>query len=229
MPKFNNYDNTEAKFDTGFNQPKPGAYILRIMAVRTEWEEYDFNTGLRNKYSTANDAAVIFVYDIDEGEFAGEYSRDFYIGDDGKLDQRKDFLHQYKFYWGDLNNPKDAAKAKYVLDCLTTSNQGFKAKPAFEADAWNLFVGQKFGAVLNGTVKTNEQGYDNWNLKPQRKIFTVQEIAAGKTIDAKGNHVELPKPKINDKRENVDSAEPSTDSAPVVDAPSAVYDDEIPF
>ena len=232
MPAFNNYNQTEAKFDTEFKQPTPGAYVLRIAAVRTAWEEYNFNTGLRDTCSTANDAAVIFVYDIVEGEFADEYSRDFYMGDDGMLDPRKDFLHQYKFYWGDLNDPKDAAKAKYLLDCLTASNQGFEAKPAFEADAWQLFINQQFGAVLNGTVKTNDQGYDNWNLKPQRKIYTVQEIMSGKTLNAKGEMVDLPEPKINDKRTNVNSgAETSTaEDASDEQVPTSVYDDDdIPF
>ena len=223
MPKFNNYDQTEAKYDTGFNQPTPGAYILRIAAVRTEWQEYDFSTGLQRDCSTRNDAAVIFVYDIDEGEFEGEYSRDFYMADNGMLDPRKDFLHQYKFFWGDLNNPKDAAKAKYLLDCLTASNQGFEAKPAFEADAWNLFIGQKFGAVLNGTVKTNDQGFDNWNLKPQRKIYTVAEIHDGKTADGK----DLPKPKITDKRTNVADSSTSSNSSSgqAEQVPTDVYDD----
>ena len=196
MPKFNNYEKTESKFDTSFRQPTPDAYVLKIVAVRTEWQEYDFHTGTQQNCSTANDAAVIFVYDIAEGEYEGEYCRDFYLDDNGVFDKRKDFLHQYKFYWGDLNNPKDAAKAKYVLDCLDESNQGFEAKPAFEADNWKLFINKKFGAVLNGTVKTNDQGFDNWNLKPQRKIYTVAEILEGKTSDGK----DLPKPKITDKR-----------------------------
>jgi hypothetical protein len=228
MPKFNNYDQTEAKFESGFNQPKPGAYVLRIMAVRTEWDEYNFQTGLRDHCTTANEAAVMFVYDIVGGDFDGEYSRDFYMDDNGALDPKKDFLHQYKFYWGDLNNPKDAAKAKYVLDCLTASNQGFQAKPAFEADAWQLFINQQFGAILNGTVKTNDQGYDNWNLKPQRKIFTVQEIVNGKTLNAKGEMVDLPEPKINDKRTNVDDDGGSSTAAAADQVPVDTYED-VPF
>lgn len=227
MPQFSNYDQTEAKFDTAFKQPTPGAYALRILAVRTEWEEYDFNTGLRNQCSTANDAAVLFIYDITGGEFDGEYSRDFYLKD-GEPDPKKDFLHQYKFYWGDLNDPKDAAKAKYVLDCLKASNQGFEPLAAFNADAWNLFVGKEFGAVLNGTVKTNDQGFDNWNLKPQRKIYTVQEILNGKTLNNKGEMVDLPKPKVTDKRTNVEDGS-STGGAQDEQAPASVYDDDVPF
>ena len=232
MPKFTNYDQTEAKFDTGFKQPLPGAYVLRIMAVRTEWDEYNFQTGLRDHCTTANEAAVLFVYDIVGGEFDGEYSRDFYMDDNGMLDPRKDFLHQYKFYWGDLNNPKDAEKAKYLLDCLTASNQGFDALAAFQADAWNLFIGKQFGAILNGTVKTNDQGFENWNLKPQRKIYTVQEIMNGKTLNAKGEMVDLPRPKITDKRTNVEDggAAPSTAAAPAESgAPASAYDDDVPF
>lgn len=222
MPAFNNYNQTEAKFDTGFNQPTPGAYVLKIVAVRTNWEEYDFNTGMRNTCTTQNDAAVIFVYDIAEGEFEGEYSRDFYLSG-GAYDQNKDFLHQYKFYWGDLNNPKDAAKAKYLLDCLSApNNPGFDALAAFQADNWRLFIGQQFGAVLNGTVKTNDSGFDNWNLKPQRKIYTANEVRNGKTTNAKGELVDLPKPKITDKRTNVSGGDSSTSAA------SGGQDEQVP-
>lgn len=233
MPQFNNYNQTEAKFDTGFKQPMPGAYVVKIVAVRTAWEEYNFKTGLRDSCSTANDAAVVFVYDIAEGEYEGEYSRDFYLDGNGVFDQKKDFLHQYKFYWGDLNNQKDAEKAKYFLDCLSApNNPGFDALAAFQADNWRLFIGQKFGVVLNGTVKTSDQGFENWNLKPQRKIFTVGEIHNGKTVNAKGETVDLPKPKITDKRTNVDDgAAASTSASDGQDeqAPTSVYDDDIPF
>lgn len=220
MPAFNTYDQTEAKFDSGFSQPEPGRYILRVVAVRTEWEEYDYQTGLRKQCNTASEAAVIFVYDIADGQFAGEYTRDFYLKN-GMLDEKKDWLHQYKFQWGDLSNPKDAARAKWTIDSF--AQPGFDPLAAFKADAWNLFIGHTFGAVLNGTIKTNDQGYDNWNLKPQRKIYSVQEIQSGVDRDGK----ELPEPKITDKRANVGSSSTGASGGQVEQVPADVYD--IPF
>ena len=217
MPVFSNYDQTTAKFETGFSQPTPGAYVLRVVAVRTEWTERDYQTGMDRNCTVASESAVMLIYDIADGEHAGEYSRDFYLDASGNFDKRKDFLHQYKFSWGDfLHNERDAENLAYMLDCFTSCNRGFDALAAFNADKWGLFVGKLFGAVLNGTVKTNERGYDNWNLRPARKIYTLEDIASG-------NHA---KPRITDKRANVGGAS----TTPVADeqVPADAYDD-IPF
>ena len=101
-----------------------------------------------------------------------------------------------------------------MLDCFTASNPGFDALAAFEADKWPLFVGKLFGVVLNGTVRTNERGYDQWSLRTSTKPYTVDDIR-------NGNHAE---PRITDKRTQV-AAQPST--TPAAAAPS--YYDDIPF
>lgn len=215
MPVFSNYNQTESKFDVGFSQPEPGAYVLRVVAVRTEWTERDYQTGIDRNCTTASESAVMLVYDIADGEHAGEYSREFYQDLSGNYNKRKDFMHQYKFRWGDLNNEKDAQKAKYTLDCFTACNPGFDALAAFNADQWALFVGKLFGAVLNGTVKTNERGYDTWNLRPSAKIYTLEDIASG-------NHAE---PRITDRRTGGAS---TASGGQYEQAPADVYDD-LPF
>lgn len=228
MPQFTNYNEVDAKFDTGFRQLEPGAYPLRIMAVRTSWQERDYQTGLTRECSVKTNNAVLFIFDVADGEFAGNFSKDFFMSG-GQLDPGKDFLHQYKFSWGNLADQKDAAKAKWTLEHITASNPGFDALAAFNADKWELFVGKFFGAVLNGTVKTNDRGYDNWNLRPQAKIYTVTEIRNGEYTDSDGQIKPLPEPRITDKRTQVSAAASSTASGGQQEQqPADIYDD-LPF
>ena len=214
MPAFNNYNQVQGNFSDGFKQMEPGAYVVRVQAVRTEWTERDYQSGLDRDCSTVNDAAVMLVFDVADGEFAGEYSKEYFCNADGTPKPEQDWRHQFKLYWGDLNNQKDAERTRYMLDCFTASNPGFDALAAFEADKWPLFVGKLFGVVLNGTVRTNERGYDQWSLRTSTKPYTVDDIR-------NGNHAE---PRITDKRTQV-AAQPSTTAA----AASPSYYDGIPF
>jgi len=222
MPNFANYNTTEAKMSDGFEPVTPGVFVLRVQAVRTQWTERDYQTGLDKNCSVATDAAVMLVYDIADGVHASEYTKEFFLAQGGALDPKKDFLHQYKFIWGDLNNPTDAASTKWVLDTFTASNPGFDALAAFNADRFDLFEGKLFGAVLNGTVKTNEKGYDSWSLRPRKKIYSVQELQNGVDRDGKP----IAEPRITDKRTKVEESSTSVASADVV--PVDMYDD-IPF
>lgn len=195
MPQFSNYDKVKGRFSEGFQQLEPGAYVAIVQAVRHEWEERDFQTGLNRACSTRNDAAVLLIFDIAEGQFAGEFSRDYFMNG-GYLDASKDFMHQWRFTWGDLNNQKDAERTRYVLDTFTACNPGFDALAAFNADNFGLFVGKKFVVLLNGTVKTNDRGYDQWTLRTSTKIYTLQDLKDGT----------IPEPRITDKRTQIDKA-----------------------
>ena len=229
MPNFSNYNNVEANYtEGGFKQVIPGAYVAVVQVVRTNWTERNYDTGLDDSYQTitidpatgmtrGNEPGVMFVFDIAEGEFAGEYSRDFYMSGI-EPNPEKDFIHRWKFHWGDLNNEKDAAKAKYILEQFTASNPGFDALVAFNADAWPLFVGKKFGVVLNGTVRTNDKGYDQWNLRTSAKIYSVQDIA-------NGDHAE---PRITDRRTKVAAESSTVSGGQAEQVPAEIYDD-LPF
>ena len=211
MPRIdkNAYEQAEEKQGGGFVQPQPGAYVLKIQAVRTEWEEMNFKTGLRETHTAASDNCVLFVYDIDEGEFDGEYSRDFYMKD-GQLDPSKDFMHQVKYGWWDMG------RLKLFNNVLIDCNPGFQPMPALENDQWNLFVGRRFGAVLNGTVTTNDNGFDNWRLRCG-DIITIKDVHDG-------NHAE---PKITDKRKKGSGGGAS--STPAAAQPTDELYDDIPF
>lgn len=216
MPKINRdaYNNTT--YGSGFKPFCAGAYVGRIQAVRTSWEEMDWEVGQRVQRAAATDNAVMLVFDVAEGEFAGEFSRDFYMKNGG-IDPDKDFMHWVKYSWADLRD------LKRFDDALKASNPGFDPAAAFDADRWELYVGKLFGFVADGTVRTNDQGYDTWrtNVKPW-KVCSADDIRNGK-------HAE---PRITDKRTKV--AEPiklTPDDgyfAGASTAPAGAYDD-IPF
>lgn len=201
MPKIDMKEYNATDTAGGFKQLVPGAYVVAIQAVRTEFEEMDWDLGDRVKRSADKDRAVMFVFDIAEGDFLGEFSRDFYLGVDGKLDERKDWMHSVKYDWSDMRSFKRFNQA------LEESNPGFDTMAAFQADRWDMYVGKKFGLVLNGTVSTNDRGYDSWRLRAGKGIYTVDDIHDGRT----------PEPRIQDKRVKENAPEPT-----------AVYDD-IPF
>ena len=184
MPRIdmNDYNSAEESQGGGFKQLVPGAYVVRIQAVRTEW--YD-NWNQCDKNSE-QDKMAWFVFDIAEGEFAGEFSRDFYMKN-GRLDPNKDFLHQAAYAWYNVG------KLKLFNRVLAESNPGFDPMAAFNADRWEMYVGKLFGVVLNGTVTTNDNGYDQWRLR-SGDIISVNDVRTG-------NHKE---PKITDKRTKVE-------------------------
>lgn len=203
MPKINRdeYNSTSISGGT-FKEFCPGAYVGRITAVRTEFEEYDFERGGVVDKSADKDKAVMFVFDIAEGEFAGEFSRDYYA------DERKDFMHRVKYSWADLRDLKRFDTA------LKESNRGFDPEAAFDADNWQAYVGKLFGFVADGTRVTKDNGFDAWrniNVKPW-KIYSVEDIR-------NGNHAE---PRITDKRVKIEGAR--ADAKPAAD----LYAD-IPF
>lgn len=229
MPQIPNAQNVVATdvSDGGFEQPKPGRYVLRIQEVRTSWSERDFKTGLDKNCSTANDSAVLFVYDIADGEFAAEYSRDFFY-QNGVLDPSKDFLHQYKLYWGDLADQKAAGEILGLLNKISASNPGFDAYAAFAADQWQLFKGKLFGVVMNGTVKTNDRGYDNWTLRPGRRIYTPAEIYAGQYTTDSGEVKPIPESNTTDKRTQGAGASTNSGGGQSEQVPVEAYND-VPF
>jgi hypothetical protein len=186
----------------GFSQMEPGAYMLRIKKVLTEWEERDFKTQMPAYRSAANGDGVMFVFDVDEGDHAGEFSREFFM-DGSDYAENKNWMHQVKYTWGNLG------KLKRMNNVLAACNPGFDPMAALKADQWQMFIGRRFGAVLNGTVKTNQNGYDSWTFKVGQWI-TEDELRAG----------QHDKPKVTDKR---DSAASSTTAVP------ADTNDDIPF
>ena len=158
MPKINRDEYNAAALDGGtFKEFCPGAYVGKIMAVRTEFDEYDFERREVVTRTADSDSAVMFVYDIAEGEFAGEFSRDYYAS------ENKDFLHRVRYSWENLRDLKRFDIA------LKESNPGFNPEAAFDADNWDAYVGKLFGFVADGTHYTKDNGFDGWkniNVKP---------------------------------------------------------------
>lgn len=179
MPKINmeEYNAATETNGGGFAQMTPGAYVLRIQAIRTE------GTTRSGKWTSEEKQYVQVIWDIDEGPFAGHYSDDYFTLFDGTPNPDRDFIHCHYMSW------KNYGFLKKQLRILTESNPGFDALAAFEADRWGMFIGKKFGAVLDGEVDTNDRGYDRWKFEIG-ELITVEDVHSG-------NHRE---PKVTDKR-----------------------------
>lgn len=152
----NAYNNAEAKQGggAGIEQMKPGVYELMIQAVRTQWTKKDGSVtdGIAK-------SCVMFVWDVASGDFAWKYSDPYFMDWDGKPDPEKDFMHNEYVSWSNL----DYLKGKFEV--LKACNPGFDPLAAFQADQWDMFVGKRFFAVLDGTLTLNKKGYENWLLE----------------------------------------------------------------
>ena len=185
MPKIdmNEYNAAAETSGGGREQMVPGAYIATVQAIRTEGET------LYGAWTSDEKQYVIVVFDIAEGPFAGEFSRDWYMKD-GRLDPDKDYLHRDYLSW------KNLGFLKHKLKAFSESNPGFDAEAAFFADKWEMFIGKRFGAVLDGEVSTNESGYDRWRFSVG-EVASVQAVRDGKVRE----------PRVTDNRVQVAAAD----------------------
>ena len=166
MPKnfdMNEYNEAQASTGGDYQRMPAGGYVARIQAVRTEGED---SYG-RNVNYPEDKMYVKLIYDIDEGDFAGKYSDEYWSGED------KDYGHQIFLSW------KNMGAFKGNILAIEESNPGFDAMAAFTADQWALFVGKLVGIVLgeeeyignDGSVKTRF-GFP--------RLKSVQDIRDGK-------------------------------------------------
>lgn len=147
MPKIdmNEYEAATATSDGDYQRMGAGGYVCAIQAVRTKSTDYGKTIDLVGERQY-----VKLIFDVIEGDLAGKFSDDYWA------DESKDWGHQFYLSWKNLGSLKNA------IQCLDESNPGFDAMAAFEADAWEQFVGKKMGLVFgeeeylanDGTVKT---------------------------------------------------------------------------
>lgn len=181
MPKIdrNEYMNAEAKIGGGggFAQMEPGVYELYIQAIRTEWDTRNGHTdGIKKQ-------CVRIVYDVASGEFEKNFCDAYFVDWQGNPDPEKDYRHSCYLSW------KNIPFLKAKLAALDAANPGFDSLAAFEADRWDMFVGKRFWAVLDGEVDLNDNGYDRWKLDVGSWI-TPEQARSG----------EHPEPKVTDNR-----------------------------
>lgn len=186
---WNAYDNAAESTGNSRAQLLPGAYVAQVQAIRTEGEtRYGTWTADEKQY-------VLVVYDIAEGDCAGEYSRDWFMKD-GRLDPSKDWMHCFYLSW------KNYGYFKMLLHRFSESNPGFDAEAAARADKWEMFVGKKIGVLLDGEVSTNDNGYDRWRFSAS--ALRVQDVKTGN----------YRKPKITDNRTKVEPVADVYDDIP---------------
>ena len=156
MPKIdrNEYMSATAKQGGGggFAQMEPGVYELYIQAIRTEWDTKNGHTNGLDKQ------CVKIVYDVASGQFEKNFTDAYFVDWEGKPNPEFDYRHSCFLSWKKL----DYFKGK--IEALNAANPGFDALAAFEADQWQMFLGKRFWAVLDGTVSLNDNGFDRWTL-----------------------------------------------------------------
>ena len=203
MPKLNEtFDNAQESTAGGgeFKRMDPGVYECIIVGIDTEWET---RAGLQK----AEERQCVRVrLDVAEGEFAGEFSRDFYLD--------KPWMRSIFMSWSD----RALGMLKHTLKALDEANPGFDSRAAFEADQWMLFIGKKCRVLWNGAERTSDRGYTNVNVRPDR-IICADENPEPKVELERGGTV-----KWSDYQQV--EGQQSTAQA----APAAAYDDSsIPF
>ena len=171
MPVINRaeYNNATAKVGSsgGIEQMEPGIYELSIQAIRLNWTKKDgtVTDGLSKQ-------CVKVVYDVASGPFAQKYSDAYFMDWNTQPKEDMDFMHSCFLSWKNL----DYFKGR--IEALNADNPGFDALAAFEADRWDLFIGKKFWAVVDGTVTLNDNGYDRWTYDVGAWL-TPQQAASG--------------------------------------------------
>lgn len=203
MPKLNEtFDNAQESTAGGgeFKRMEPGVYECIITGIDTEWET---RAGLQK----AEERQCVRVrLDVAEGEFAGEFSRDFYLD--------KPWMRSVFMSWSD----RALGMLKHTLKALDEANPGFDSRAAFEADQWMLFIGKRCRVLWNGSERTSDRGYTNVNVRPDR-IVTADENPEPKVELERGGTV-----KWSDYQQV--QGQQSTAQA----APSAAYSSEdVPF
>lgn len=198
MPKLNNEEfaaATESTAGSGFKRMEPGCYMCRIQAVQSEWET-------RSGVQRADERQCVRVLvDVDEGEFAGEFSRDFYEG--------RPWMHALFMSW----KPNALGMLKHTFKALDEANPGFDSRAAFEADRWELFIGKRVRIVWNGAERTNDRGYVNVNVRPDRFICADEE----------------PEPKVELERGGTVNWSDYASVQAAAPAQSDPYSDSVPF
>lgn len=152
MPKIDMTAYKDASSGGTFKAMEPGIYPCKIVRVNTVFEAYD------GTKTAERDQVAQFVVDVSDGEFAGEFSRDFYSG--------KEYIHALSVGWG----KSDIWQLKQLNTVLTADNPGFDPLAAFEADRWDMFVGKKLHVLFNGYERTNDRGYTNVNVRASKPV-----------------------------------------------------------
>ncbi|MBQ9020614.1 MAG: hypothetical protein IJ113_01165 [Eggerthellaceae bacterium] len=198
MPKLgDSYTNATESKGGERKRLEPGVYMSRVQAVRTS------GTDARgNAWDSDGKQYVKLILDIDDGEFAGNFSDEYWQGEE------RDWGHTLYMSF------KESAYGmlKHTFNAFNEANGGFDAQAAFEADKWDMFIGKKLLVHWAGEEYEANNGETRVRVRPDRALTSDDnQRAKVKLLDGK----------------RVDYAEYSQ---PEQSAPSAPYSDEnVPF
>lgn len=197
MPKIDMNAYANASSGTSFKSMDPGVYACKVVRVNTTFDDFG------ETKSAERDKMAQFVVDVVDGEFADEFSRDFYNG--------KDYIHAVKVGWEN----DTIWQLKQLFTVLESENPGFDPMAAFKADRWRAFEGKRLHVLFNGYERTNDKGYTNVNVRASKpcaeggkavpkvkresgewvdwEVYQVEKTAARSGMDVKFEPVDKPK------------------------------------
>lgn len=213
MPRVNFSDIESSNGGSGFKKLKPGTYVCAIQKVQTKW----YNNFKHKEMTSDETSRARLVVDIVEGEFAGEFSREYYAKED------KDWMHAFFLDW----TPEKQSRCKRVLECITASNPGFDAMAAFDVENvnWSMFIGKRLMVTFDGWESLLDTGEERLNAR----ILDIPKVyAVGCSQD------EIEPPRVKRAKENggewMDYADYLTAKRTEAQtAPAAYADESIPF
>jgi len=156
MPKLDKtFDDVQESGAGEFVQFDPGVYMCRIQAVRTNWVD-----GRGQMWTSDQKSYVKLIVDVDEGEHAGRFSDEYWASEE------KDWGHTLYMSWTE----RALGMLKHTFAAMDEANPGFDAKAAFEADAWDKFVGKRILVVWRGEEYTANNGTVRVRTRPDRAV-----------------------------------------------------------
>lgn len=164
MPKLDMEKYTSASESTSseFVPFVPDNYMCRIQAVRTEWTD-----SRGTQWTSEQKQYVKLILDIDEGDFAGRFSEDYWEGEE------RDWGHTLYMSWSD----RAYGILKHTFVALNEANPGFDAEAAFSADRWDLFIGKRIRVSWQGE-EYQYNGETRCRVKPDKAIIASENPKA---------------------------------------------------
>lgn len=199
MPKLDRvkWESTNESAGGDFKRLEPCVAMCQVQAVRTKWKD---SRGV--EHTSDEKQYVKLIVDIVEGDFAGEFSRDFWAGED------KDYGHTLYMSWSE----RALGMLKHTFRAFDEANPGFDSMAAFEADKWGMFVGKRVLVCWNGEEYDANDGSVKLRVRPDRAL-TSSDNARPRVTTKDGRRIDW-----------------ADYSAVQRETPSAAYSDEdIPF
>lgn len=154
------YAEAEEAIITTNAKMEPGIYTCRVQKVVTEWK----NSRGEARGVQAS-MCVMLVLDVDEGEFAGKYSSEFY--EDASQDKKHAIYLSFK--------PTALGFFKRNCKCIDSMNHGFDSCAAIDAEMWTMLIGKRVRVLFDGR-EYDFNGNQGVSVRPSRLLAADETV-----------------------------------------------------